>query len=327
MTKSHLIRSLLHRPVLSGRLARWLLQLSQYEIITETPTAIKSQAIADLIAPFPGEDSSSISHEVPGGVGEELLTDLVDSIWTLKFNGSSTSSSSGAGILLISEDGETIAKSFKLDFSCSNNASEYEAYITGLAIAHEMGIKHLRVIGDSNLIICQAKGEFSLKEPSLTPYCALAQQLEEKFDTFEIFHAMRCGNHYADALATLGSQISFEGPKIDVTINKRSVPITNLLKEEFGEHHLNTEDWRTTIKAKLMSPEGVADLKTFKDYVLIAGVLYRRLPGGVLARCVSLREAARKLIEVQEKSCEFSDGVSLYRRLQRLGYFWPNMSK
>ncbi len=138
-------------------------------------------------------------------MGEALLEDLVDSIWMLKFDGSSTSNSSGAGIVLIREDGETMAKSLKLDFSCSNNASEYEAYIIGLAIAHEMGVKHLRVIGDSNLVICQAKGEFSLKEPSLAPYRALAQKLEEKFDTFEISHAMRCGNRFADALATLGS--------------------------------------------------------------------------------------------------------------------------
>ena len=122
------------------------------------------------------------------------MADLVDSTWTLKFDGSSTSSSSGAGIVLIKEDGETIAKSFKLDFLCSNNALEYEAYITGLAIAHEIGVKHLWVIGDSNLIICQTKGEFSLKEPSLAPYRALAQKLEEKFDTFEIANAMRCGN-------------------------------------------------------------------------------------------------------------------------------------
>uniref|UniRef100_A0A2N9FKV6 Integrase catalytic domain-containing protein n=1 Tax=Fagus sylvatica TaxID=28930 RepID=A0A2N9FKV6_FAGSY len=244
-------------------LAQWLLQLSQYEIITETPTAIKSQAIADLLAQFPGEDSSSISHEVPGEIGEALL----------------------AG----SEDGETIAKSFKLDFSCSNNASEYEAYITGLAIAHEMGIKHLRVIGDSNLIICQTKGEFSLKEPSLALYRALAQKLEEKFYTFEISHAMRCENRYADALATLGSQVSFEGSK---------------------EQNLDAEDWRTPIKAKLMSPEGVADLKVLKDYVLIVGDLYRRLPGGVLARCVNLQEAAKKLIEVHEKCCELRDGTS-----------------
>jgi ribonuclease HI len=205
ITKSHPIRSLLHRPVLSGRLAQWLLQLSQYEITTETPTAIKSQAIADLLAQFPGEDSSSISHEVPGEIGEALLADLADSTWTLKFDGSSTSSSSGAGIVLTRKDGETIAKSFKLDFSCSNNASEYEAYITRLVIAHEMGIKHLRVIRDSNLIICQTKGEFSPKEPSLALYRALAQKLEEKFDTFEISHTMRCENRYADALATLGS--------------------------------------------------------------------------------------------------------------------------
>ena len=243
------------------------------------------------------------------------MANLVDSIWTLKFDDSSTSNSSGAGIVLIREDGETIAKSFKLDFLYSNNASEYEAYITELAIAHKMGIKHLRVIGDSNLIICQTKGEFSLKEPSLAPYRALAQKLEEKFNTFEISHALRCGNCYADALATLGSKISFKGPKVDVTINKRNMPITDLLKEEFEEQNLDAKDWRMPIKAKLMSPEGVADLKTLKDYVLIVSDLYCRLPGGVLARCVSLREAAKKLTEVHKKSCEFKDGVSFYRRL------------
>jgi ribonuclease HI len=327
MTKSHPIRSLLHRPVLSGRLAQWLLQLSQYEISTETPTAIKSQAIADLLAQFPGEDGSVISQEVPGEVGEALLIGMADSTWTLKFDGSSTSMSSGAGVVLIREDGETIAKSFKLDFPCSNNASEYEAYITGLAIAHGMGIKHLKVIGDSNLIICQAKGEFSLKEPSLAPYRALAQRLEEKFSTFEIVHALRSENRYADALAALGSQVAFEGPTADVTINKRSTPITELLREEYEEGDCDKEDWRTPLKSKLMSPKDVADLKALKDFVLISGDLYRRLPGGILARCVSLQEGTKKLQEVHEKSCELEGGVSLYRRLQRLGYFWPEMSK
>jgi hypothetical protein len=155
----------------------------------------------------------------------------------------------------------------------------------------------------------------------------VAQKLEEKFDTFEISHAMRCGNRCADALATLDSQVSFEGPKVDVTIDKKSMLITDLLKEKFKEQNLDAEDWRIPIRAKLMSPEGVADLKIFKDYVLIAGDLYCRLPGGVLARCVNLKEAVRKLTEVHEKSCEFRDGMNLYRRLQCLGYFWPKMSK
>uniref|UniRef100_A0A2N9HPJ3 Reverse transcriptase n=1 Tax=Fagus sylvatica TaxID=28930 RepID=A0A2N9HPJ3_FAGSY len=254
ITKSHPIRSLLHRPVLSGRLAQWLLQLSQYEITTETPTAIKSQAIADLLAQFPGEDSSSISHEVPGEIGEALLADLADSTWTLKFD-------------------------------------EYEAYITGLVIAHEMGIKHLRVIGDSNLIICQTKG---------------------------------AKIRYADALATLGSQVSFEGSKVDVTIDKRSMPITDLLREKFKEPNLDAEDWRTPIKAKLVAPEGVADLKVLKDYVLIAGDLYRRLPGGVLGKMCEpprgSKEANRvKRQQVYRNSAHFaSTNMNPTRSMQHL---------
>ena len=209
MTKSHSIRSLLQWPVLSGRLAQWLLQLSQYEIITETLTAIKSQAIADLLAQFPGEDSSSISDEVLEEIYEVFLADMANSTWTLRFDGSSTATSGGVGIVLYKGNGEAVTKSFKFNFPCSNNAAEYEAYLAGLAIAYEMGIKHLRVIGDSNLVVCQARGEFSLKESSLAPYRALAQKLVAKFSTFEIEHTQRNENQYADTLATLGSQIYF----------------------------------------------------------------------------------------------------------------------
>ena len=133
-------------------------------------------------------------------------------------------------------------KSFKFDFLCSNNAAEYNTYLAGLTIAYEMGIKHLRVIGDSNLVVCQARGEFSLKEPSLAPYRALAQKLEAKFITFEIEHAQRNENRYADALATLGSQIAFEGEEMDVTIYKKTKPITELSKKEFEELSLDQED-------------------------------------------------------------------------------------
>jgi ribonuclease HI len=327
MTKSHPIRSLLQRPMLTGRLAQWLLQLSQYEIIAETPTAIKSQAIADLLAQFPGEDSSFISDEVPGEVNEVLMADVTDATWTLRFDGSSTAASSGAGIVLFRNDGEAIPKSFKLDFPCSNNVAQYETYLTGLAVAWEMGIKHLKVVGDSNLIVCQARGEFSLKEPSLAPYRALAQKLEEKFATFEIEHAQRNENRYADALATLGSQMAFEGQKIDITINKKAKPITESLKEEFEELSLDEEDWRMPLKTKLVSPVAAADFKEIKDYTLISGELHRRLPGGILARCISIQEAKRKLIEIHEKTCEGGGEISLYRRLQRLGYYWPNMSR
>ena len=171
-----------------------------------------------------------------------LMADLVDPTWTLRFNGSSTAMSSGSRIIFFRDDGEAIPKSFKLDFPCSNNAAEYEAYLVRLAVACEIGIKHLKVIGNSNLIVCQARGEFLLKEPSLASYQALAQKLEAKFITFKIEHAQRNENRYADALATLGSQMAFEGQKIYITINKKVKPVTELLKKEFEESSLDEED-------------------------------------------------------------------------------------
>ena len=72
------------------------------------------------------------------------------------------------------EEDKAMALSFKLEFPCSNNTVEYEVYLTGLATTLEMGIKHLRVMGDLNLVVCQTKGSFSLKEPNLAPYRAMA---------------------------------------------------------------------------------------------------------------------------------------------------------
>ena len=46
--------------------------------------------------------------------------------------------------------------------------------LRGLAVAHEIGIKHLRIIGDLNLVVFQARGDFAFKEPSLAPYRAMA---------------------------------------------------------------------------------------------------------------------------------------------------------
>ena len=92
----------------------------------------------------------------------------------MKFDRSSTAQSGGVEVVLYHKEDEAVGLSFKLEFPCLNNTAEYEAYLTGLAMALEMGVKHLRVIGDSNLVVCQAKGSFSLKEPSLAPYRAMA---------------------------------------------------------------------------------------------------------------------------------------------------------
>ena len=135
--------------------------LSQYDIGLRTPKAVKSQAIADLLAQFPREEESSLSEEIPG---EVVVADVPGKKWTMRFEWSATTTSNGVGVVLSCKDGDTIPLSFKLGFSYSNNASEYEAYLIGLTVALNIGVKHIRVLGDSNLVVSQVKGDFALRE-------------------------------------------------------------------------------------------------------------------------------------------------------------------
>ena len=81
------------------------------------------------------------------------------------------------------------------------------------------------------------------------------------------------------------------------------------------------EDWRAPIREALLKEEDVAELKTWKDYVLMKGELYCRMPGGILLRCVGHKETQRKLEEVHNKTCGFYGEVSLYQRLQKAGFY------
>nr|XP_023915615.1 uncharacterized protein LOC112027175 [Quercus suber] len=197
-----------------------------------TPKAVKSQAIADLLAQFLGEEEFPLDDEVPG---EVAMAEETREQWVMKFDGSFTAQSGGVGVVLYHEEDEAVALSFKLEFPCSNNTTEYKAYLTGLATALEMGVKHLRVLGNSNLVVCQANGSFSLKEPNLAPYRAMAQKMEEKFSTFKIKHTPRNENRFADALAALGSHIIFKGDSTRVEVNKRRESIIDTLREKFQE--------------------------------------------------------------------------------------------
>ena len=125
--------------------------------------------------------------------------------WTMRFNGSATTTSNGVGVMLSCEDGDTIPLSFKLVFSYSNNVAEYEAYLTRLTMALSMGVKHMRVLGNSNLVVSQVKGDFALREKSLIAYRTWVQRLEQEFQTFSIEYTQKSKNRFTDALATLGS--------------------------------------------------------------------------------------------------------------------------
>lgn len=100
MMKSHAIKALLQQPILFGRISQWLLQLSllqlsRYDLKAGTSKSVKSQAIANLLAQFPGEEEFPLDD----GVLEEVVATIVaKEQWVMKFDGSSTINSRGVEV-------------------------------------------------------------------------------------------------------------------------------------------------------------------------------------------------------------------------------------
>jgi probable phosphoglycerate mutase len=59
----------------------------------------------------------------------------------------------GAGVVLISPEGNKLCYAICLHFLASNNVTEYEGLINGLRIAIELGATRLYVYGDSRLVV------------------------------------------------------------------------------------------------------------------------------------------------------------------------------
>ena len=62
-------------------------------------------------------------------------------------------------------------------------------------------------------------------------------------------------------------------------------------------------------------------IKELKDYTLIEGELYRRLPRGILSRCINEKEEKLRLEELNSQVCRIAEKINLYRMMQRMGYY------
>ena len=93
------LRYLFDRPVLTGRLMRWLVLLTEFDIQYVTQKSVKGSIVADHLASFPVSDDRSIDDDFP----DEQFVSMTSIIgWQLYFDGAANQSGCGIGILLIS---------------------------------------------------------------------------------------------------------------------------------------------------------------------------------------------------------------------------------
>ena len=147
-------------------LARWLLLLSDFDLKFVSRKSVKGRAVAEFLADHPVEGGEAVEYLFP----DEAILHIDNECWTMYFDGASNQYGYGIGVLLIAPDNSRIPLAVKLRFKVSNNKAEYEACIAGLEAALELGAKRLGVIGDANLVVSQAKGDWKVKEEKLMMY-------------------------------------------------------------------------------------------------------------------------------------------------------------
>jgi ribonuclease HI len=112
----------------------------------------------------------------------------------------------GAGVLLISPQGEQLKYVLQIHYKASNNSAEYEALIRGLRIVVSLGIKRLLAFGDSKVVIEQVNKEWDCVKDTMDAYCTKIRKLEGHFEGIEFQHVPRNNNVAADVLSKLGSR-------------------------------------------------------------------------------------------------------------------------
>ena len=118
-----------------GRIAKWSVELMGETLIYAPRRAIKSQILADFVAEW--TDTQLPPPQIQA------------KCWTMYFDRSMMKIGAGAGLLFISPLGDHMRYVIRLHFPASNNMAEYEALLSGLRIAIELGVKRFDVRGDS----------------------------------------------------------------------------------------------------------------------------------------------------------------------------------
>jgi ribonuclease HI len=102
--------------------------------------------------------------------------------------------------VIATPDGEVLESRGGAIGTATNNVAEYRALLLGIELARARGASELELIGDSELIVKQVKGEYRVKDAGLRPLHAQVRAALEDFERWTIRHVRREYNAAADAL-------------------------------------------------------------------------------------------------------------------------------
>jgi ribonuclease HI len=97
-------------------------------------------------------------------------------------------------------EGEVIDRAAKVIGRATNNVAEYRALLLGIERARAAGAGEVDLVGDSELIVKQVRGEYRVKDATLAELHAEVRDALSPFERWSIRHVRREHNAEADRL-------------------------------------------------------------------------------------------------------------------------------
>ena len=85
----------------------------------------------------------------------------------------------------------------------TNNQAEYRALIAALQKVTGLGVRHVEIRSDSELMVKQLNGEYHVRNAGLKPLYAQVREALSSFESFIVVSIPREQNRAADSLANL----------------------------------------------------------------------------------------------------------------------------
>ena len=289
-------RDTIHKPDMSGRMARWAMELNEYDIQYKPRLSKKGQVLADFLVEIPQPNTCSNEK----------------GWWTLCVDGASRQSGADIGLQLTSPYRERIEQEVRLGFSASNNELEYEAIITRLDLALAVGANILLIRSDSQLVVGQVNAEFESKEPRMAKYASLVKQKLSILTAWKLKHVSRDSNERADALATVATSLPI---KETIYLPIYYQPGSSILHTQVSQVEESPPSWIDPIRLYIATGELQDDRSMAHKiqiqsarFSLVDGQLYKRSLGGPYLKCLTPEQGQYVLAELHEGICGTTRG-------------------
>ena len=316
------MKQVLHQPEVSGRLMKWAIELSEFDIRYKPKTAVKGQVLADFVMEF-----TPIHLAEPAQPRDDLP------IWKLSVDGASNAQGSSAGLILTSPEGIDIEYALRFGFHASNNEAEYEAVVAGLNLAHSLEVDQLEVQNNSQLVVRQIEDTYEAKSEKMVLYLQKVRDLLQKFISVQIKYVPRTENSRADTLAKLATAL-----REDIG---ESAPIEYLAEPSIDPYSLvvapigSVPNWMDPIWDYINDgtlpddPKEAAKIRVRSSrFTNHKGSLYKRGFYTPFLKCIAGEDTEYVIREVHEGICEnHIRARTLAGKVFRQGYYWPTMLK